>query len=212
MSRGGLGWVVWCFSPLFTSKGAKEKKGGGGLVDSHNRRKPARGIPQAALTHRLEVSGATRALTAALHRVQHRRDGKIHHFYILTYLNILISIFFDELQILTRPGLLTRFLRQQPWKSPHIIQWTMNGPRSTTLLFLLCCHLYFMTDTEQQLTDEGRNWTGSFFSPWIMKRGLEKTPQLCSKFSSGTQGGFCQPLIPEKKPAGWLAGDPHRII
>lgn len=56
----------------FTSKeGGAEEKGVGGAVlplSSHNRRKPARGIPQAELTYRLEVSGATLSLTAASHR------------------------------------------------------------------------------------------------------------------------------------------------
>lgn len=50
-------WVL--YSPL---RGEKEK--GGVPLVSHKRRKPARGIPQAALTHRLEVSGATLGLTA----------------------------------------------------------------------------------------------------------------------------------------------------
>jgi len=42
------------------------RRGGEGVsLAGHNGRKPARGIPQAAPTHRLEVSGATLALAAA---------------------------------------------------------------------------------------------------------------------------------------------------
>ena len=91
---GGGGWV-WVEGVgasslvfhwvLYSPHRVKERREGVPVV-GHNRRKPARGIPQAALTHRLEVSGATLSPTAALHRLL-CSSNEFSHFYILLWHN-----------------------------------------------------------------------------------------------------------------------------
>lgn len=91
---GGGGWV-WVEGVgasslvfhwvLYSPHREKERREGVPVV-GHNRRKPARGIPQAALTHRLEVSGATLGPTAALHRLL-CSGNEFTRFYILLWHN-----------------------------------------------------------------------------------------------------------------------------
>lgn len=107
----GVGSLVFHWILYSPPRGEKEKRGGGVPLAGHNRRKPARGIPQAALTHRLEVSGATLCLTAALQAVHCCPDGEFHHFYILhavlTWLSLSV---FNKPNILILPGLLMTLL------------------------------------------------------------------------------------------------------
>lgn len=82
----GWGRVVWCFTESSIHLTGKKERREGVPVVGHNRRKPARGIPQAALTHRLEVSGATLGPTAALHRLL-CSGNEFSRFYILLWHN-----------------------------------------------------------------------------------------------------------------------------
>lgn len=64
--------------------------------------------------------------------------------------------------------------------------------------------LQINTNTERRLAAEGRNWTGSFFSWWIMKGARRRPPQLRSKFSSGKTGRLLPTADPRKSLlVGW---------